>query len=424
VNTVVIGAQWGDEGKGKIIDTFARDVDLVVRFQGGNNAGHTVYKDGEKYVMHLVPSGILEPRVRCIIGGGVVVDPEALLEEIAMLESRGVRVRGRLFVSEQAHLIFPYHRVYDRLREEKKGFIKIGTTGRGIGPCYGDRALRSGVRVVDLLNERIFRQRLFLSLKEKNEIFRNLYGFRGFAFAPLYARYRGYARRIRSYVANTTHLVHEAVARKKRILFEGAQGTMLDLDQGTYPYVTSSFTTAGGACVGSGLPPNRIDRVIGVAKAYTTRVGEGPFPTEFPPGLMDEVRTRGQEFGATTGRPRRCGWFDAVVVSHAVRTNGMTELVLTKLDVLDSFEAIDVAVAYRWKGRRLDVFPNDILMQREVRPVYRRLAGWREDTSSVRRYAKLPANARRYIEFLSRLLKVRITLVSVGTDREQVIRVR
>jgi adenylosuccinate synthase len=334
-----------------------------------------------------------------------------------------VRVRGRLFISEQAHLIFPYHRVYDRLREEKKGFIKIGTTGRGIGPCYGDRALRSGVRVVDLLNERVFRQRLFLSLKEKNEIFRSLYGFRGFSFPSLYAKYRGYARRIRPYVANTALLLHEAVAKKKRILFEGAQGTMLDLDQGTYPYVTSSFTTSGGACVGSGLPPNRIDRVIGVAKAYTTRVGEGPFPTEFPPDLMEEVRTRGQEFGATTGRPRRCGWFDAVVVAHAVRTNGMTELVLTKLDVLDSFESIDVAVAYRWRGRRLDVFPNDILMQQEVRPVYRRLPGWREDTSAIRRYAKLPRNARRYIEFLSRLLKVPITLVSVGTDREQVIRV-
>lgn len=424
MNTVVVGAQWGDEGKGKIIDYFSKDVDMVVRFQGGNNAGHTVYKDKKKFVMHLVPSGILEKRVVCVIGSGVVIDPEALLQEIAGLESAGIRVRGRLFVSEQSHLIFPYHRIYDRLREEKKGFIKIGTTGRGIGPCYSDRALRSGVRMADLFDRELFRQRLMLSLKEKNEIFRKIYGFKGFSFAEIFKKYQGYAAKLRSYVSNTTLLVHEAVAAKRRVLFEGAQGTMLDLDQGTYPFVTSSFTISGGACVGTGLAPTQVNRVLGVAKAYTTRVGEGPFPTEFGPQLMNRVRELGREFGATTGRPRRCGWFDANVVAHAVRVNGITELALTKLDILDSFDTIDIAVAYRLNGKTTRVFPNDIPGQRDVKPVYERLPGWKRDTSSARRFGDLPVNARKYINRLSELLKVKITIISVGVGRDEIVQSR
>ena len=422
MNTDVVGAQWGDEGKGKIIDYFSSEVDMVVRYQGGNNAGHTVYKDGKKFVMHLVPSGILEKDVRCVIGSGVVVDPEALIEEIRGLEKAGVRTRGRLLVSEQCHLIFPYHRIYDRLREDKKGFIKIGTTGRGIGPCYSDRALRSGIRMVDLYNRELFKKRLFLSLKEKNEIFRRLYHFKGFSFQTIFKQYLGFAAKLRPYVSNTTMAVHDALSKKSDILFEGAQGTMLDLDQGTYPFVTSSFTTSGGACVGSGLPPNRVDRVLGVAKAYTTRVGEGPFPTEFGPELMNEVRTKGQEHGATTGRPRRCGWFDANVVRHAVRVNGITDLALTKLDVLDTFAEIKIAVAYRYKGRTFDHVPYDMVAQRDVKPVYETHAGWRKDTTGVRRFEKLPLNAQKYVRRLESLLGVKISLISVGTEREQVIR--
>lgn len=421
MNTIVVGAQWGDEGKGKIIDYFSRKVNMVVRFQGGNNAGHTVYKDGKKFVMHLVPSGIFESGVACVIANGVVIDPEALIQEIDELEKNRISVRNRLFISEQAHLIFPYHRIYDRLREDKKGFIKIGTTGRGIGPCYSDRALRSGLRVIDLYNPQIFRRRLYLSLKEKNEIFRHLYGFKGFSFDELHRLYSSYARRIKPFVSNTTWKVHEAIDAGKHVLFEGAQGTMLDLDQGTYPFVTSSFTIAGGACVGAALPPNRVDRVIGVTKAYTTRVGEGPFPTEFGEELMNEVREKGNEYGATTGRPRRCGWFDAVVLKHSTRINGFTSLALTKLDILDTLKTIKVAVAYRWKGKTLHAFPNDITVQREVKPVYEEMPGWLEDTSGVRLFRNLPPNARRYVRLLAKLSGAPISVISVGTEREQII---
>ena len=421
MNTIVVGTQWGDEGKGKIIDYFSRDVDYVVRFQGGNNAGHTVYKHGKKFVMHLVPSGILEGKVLCVIGSGVVIDPESLIKEISDLESEGVKVKNRLFISEQSHLIFPYHRIYDRLREDKKGFIKIGTTGRGIGPCYSDRALRSGIRLLDLYDKKLFKQRLYLSLKEKNQIFRRLYGFKGFSFNELYKQYLKYADQLKPYVVNTTLKIQMAIDKKKDILFEGAQGTMLDLDQGTYPYVTSSFTISGGACVGTGLAPNRVQRIVGVAKAYTTRVGEGPFPTEFSKRLMQEVRLKGQEFGATTGRPRRCGWFDVNVVRHAVGVNGLTELILTKLDVLDSFKQIKIAVAYRCNGKVLKHFPMDMMLQRRVQPIYEGCPGWLENTSGVRKFKKLPRNAQKYIQRLSKLLNIRISIVSVGTDREQVI---
>ncbi|MBF0253510.1 MAG: adenylosuccinate synthase [Candidatus Omnitrophica bacterium] len=424
INTTVVGAQWGDEGKGKIIDTLSGKVHLVVRYQGGNNAGHTVYKGRQKYVMHLVPSGILHAKAKCLIASGVVVDPAELLSEIRGLEDSGIRTRGRLFVSEQCHLIFPFHRIYDRLREEKKGFIKIGTTGRGIGPCYSDRALRSGIRLIDLYDEKLFSERLTMSLKEKNEIFRHLYGFKGFSFKKIYDQYRAYATELRPYMADSVQMIQEAMKRRRSILFEGAQGTMLDLDQGTYPFVTSSSTVSGGATVGAGIPPAAIRDVLGVAKAYTTRVGEGPFPTELPASHMEHMRDLGDEFGATTGRARRCGWFDAVVVRYAAGINGFTRLAITKLDVLDSFKTIRIAVAYRFRGKTLKNFPHSITAQREVVPVYESMPGWSSCTSGIRTFDQLPPNARKYIRRISSLVGVPICLVSVGKGRDQVIRCR
>lgn len=421
MSKIVVGAQWGDEGKGKIIDYLAGGVDAVVRYQGGNNAGHTVYKRGRKYVMHLVPSGILEPGVRCLIGNGVVIDPAELLKEIRELEANGVRVKGRLWVSEQCHLIFPYHRIYDRLREEKKGYIRIGTTGRGIGPCYGDRALRSGLRLVDLRDRELFAQRLKLSLGEKNEIFRHLYGFKGFSYAKILKEYQKYGEELAPFIADTSLLLDRLLRAGKSVLFEGAQGTLLDLDHGTYPFVTSSSTVAGGASVGSGVSPSFVQNILGVAKAYTTRVGEGPFPTEFPEVFMKKVRDLGEEFGATTGRARRCGWFDAVVLRYSARINGFTELALTKLDVLDSIHPIRVAVAYRYRGKLLKEFPHGIREQRDAVPVYRTLPGWRKPTGHCRKFAELPENARRYIRFVARAVGVKVNLVSVGKGREQVI---
>ena len=422
MNTVVVGAQWGDEGKGKIIDYLSRSAHAVVRYQGGNNAGHTVYKGDRKFVMHLVPSGILHPGVHCVIGNGVVVDPAELLKEIRDLEKQGIRVRGRLFVSEQCHLIFPYHRIYDRLREEKKGYIRIGTTGRGIGPCYSDRALRSGIRLIDLYDQTLFKKRLELSLKEKNEIFRHLYGFKGFAFKEIYKNYRRYAKELKPFVADTFAMLQQIAQKRRSILFEGAQGTLLDLDHGTYPFVTSSSTVSAGACVGTGLPPSQVHEVLGVAKAYTTRVGEGPFPTEFAQRLMTKMRDLGQEFGATTGRARRCGWFDAVVVRHAVRINGLTKLTLTKLDVLDSLKTLKIATAYRYRGRRIQEFPHGIAVQRGIQPIYETLSGWQTQTGHIRSFDRLPPNAKRYVRRIAKLTGVKINMISVGKGRNQVIR--
>ena len=382
-----------------------------------------VKRSGE-FILHLVPSGILHPRVRCVIGNGVVVDPQALIEEIHHLARRGVSVKGRLFVSERAHLILPYHRIYDRLREEKKGFIKIGTTGRGIGPSYGDKALRSGIRIVDLYDGPLFRRKLEKSLLEKNEIFRKIYGFRGFAYSEIYKEYAAYAKKIRPYVCDTARLLNDAIRQKKTLLFEGAQGTHLDVDHGTYPFVTSSYVTSGGAAVGSGVPPTAIHRVIGVAKAYTTRVGEGPFPTEFDTRLMEKIRRKGQEFGATTGRPRRCGWFDAVLVNYSCLVNGVQEIVLTKLDVLDGLPEIKICVGYLYKGRKISHFPASLSAQEKGAPVYETHPGWLVDTSDAKRYSDLPANAKRYIRRLSKLLSVPITMLSIGSHEEQTIFLR
>ncbi len=421
MNTVVVGAQWGDEGKGKIIDILSRKADYVARYQGGNNAGHTVVKKSGQFILHLIPSGIFQKKVRCVIGNGVVVDPKALIEEIEGLRKKGVSVKGRLFISDRAHLILPYHRVYDRLREDKKGFIKIGTTGRGIGPSYGDKALRSGIRMVDLYEPAVFKEKLRKALLEKNEIFRKIYNFEGFSFKKIYDEYLGYARKIKPYVCDTSFLLNDAIKGGKKVLFEGAQGTHLDVDHGTYPFATSSYVTSGGAAVGTGVPPTAIHRVIGVVKAYTTRVGEGPFPTEFGTCLMEEIRKKGKEYGATTGRPRRCGWFDAVQVRYSCMVNGLQEIAVTKLDVLDTLPVIQICVGYRYGGKILRNFPASITAQKNCEPVYESHRGWLSDTSQVKSFGALPTNAKKYLKRLSTLLAVPITLLSVGSHEKQTL---
>lgn len=416
-NTVILGAQWGDEGKGKVIDIYAAKADYIVRYQGGNNAGHTVVIGGEEFILHLIPSGILHKGKVCVIGNGVVVDPKALLDEIGTIAKQGISVDGRLFVSDQAHVIFPYHRRLDELKEGQHG--KIGTTKRGIGPCYADKVARSGIRFTDLLDDKVFRPRLKENLDEKNDIFSKIYDAPVFGFDAIYSEYSGYASKLKKYIADTGHLLNEAINKRKHVMFEGAQGTLLDVDHGTYPFVTSSNATAGGACTGTGVGPNRIDKVIGVVKAYTTRVGEGPFPTEFGPDLMDVIRKKGKEFGATTGRPRRCGWFDSLVVKHSVETNGIDEIVVTKLDVLDDLESLKICTSYKFEGKTYDRFPANMRAQAGCVPVYEELPGWRSDTTQVTSHSRLPVNAKRYLDRIQKILKTKIVLVSVGCDRKQ-----
>ncbi len=417
--TVLVGAQWGDEGKGKIIDILAKDAAFIVRYQGGNNAGHTVVIGKDEFILHLIPSGILHKGKTCIIGNGVVVDPEALLKEIDLLRSKGIEVGSNLLISDQVHLIFPYHRKMDKLKEERKGKGKIGTTGRGIGPCYTDKAARCGIRVADLLDDEVFRRKLKEVLDEKNEVFQKIYDFEGFSFDEIYNAYVGYRERISKFVCNCSKVLDEAVRQKKPIIFEGAQGTLLDIDHGTYPYVTSSNATAGGATTGAGVGPTKIDKVIGVVKAYTTRVGEGPFPTEFGPEMMEKIRQKGKEFGATTGRPRRCGWFDAVLLKHSIRINGISEIALTKLDVLDESDVIKVCTAYKLDGKLCEDFPADIDALFRCEPVYEEHPGWQQDTGSFTNLWQLPPNARKYLKRLSKLIGTKIRIVSVGSDRKQ-----
>ncbi len=421
---VVVGAQWGDEGKGKIIDILSKDVDYVVRYQGGNNAGHTVVKKSGEFVLHLIPSGIFHPKVRCVIGNGVVVDPEALIYEIESLQLKGFSVKGRLFISERAHVIFPYHRIYDRLREDKKGFIKIGTTGRGIGPSYSDKALRSGIRVIDLMNKDIFAEKLQRAILEKNEIFKKIYKFNGFSFDKVFRDYQFFAKKMKPYVCDTAVMLNEAIRDHYDILFEGAQGTHLDVDHGTYPFVTSSYVTSGGAAVGTGVPPTALETVVGVVKAYTTRVGEGPFPTEFDADLMERIRKKGKEFGATTGRPRRCGWFDAVLARYSVMVNGIQEIAVTKLDVLDDLETIKICTGYRMDGKITKNFPACTRALFTAKPIYEEHSGWKSDTTQVKRYQDLPVNARKYLKRLSQLLSVPITILSVGSHENQTLWMR
>ncbi|MFH0772513.1 MAG: adenylosuccinate synthase [Candidatus Omnitrophota bacterium] len=419
MNTVVVGAQWGDEGKGKIIDIMARDADYIVRYQGGNNAGHTVVIGNDEFILHLIPSGILHKGKICVIGNGVVVDPAALIDEIKTLRSKGIYVENNLKVSDQVHLIFPYHREMDKLNERKK---KIGTTGKGIGPCYADKIARCGIRLADLLDDEVFRKKLKENISAKNELLKKMYNHEGFSFNEIYDNFSEYRKSMAKFACNSTKILNEAVKNKKKLLLEGAQGTLLDVDHGTYPYVTSSNATAGGACTGTGLGPSKIDKVIGVVKAYTTRVGEGPFPSEFEPELMEEIRNKGKEYGATTGRPRRCGWFDSLIVRHSALVNSLDSIVVTKLDVLDELKIIKIAVAYKYKKKIYKDFPANIEMLWDVEPVYEKLPGWGEDTSGVVSFSGLPTNAKRYLRRVEQLIGVKIELVSVGSRREQVFR--
>jgi adenylosuccinate synthase len=417
-NTILVGAQWGDEGKGKIIDVLTEEADIVVRTQGGNNAGHTVLIGKKKYVLHLIPSGILRPRKACVIGNGVVVDPVSLVGEIDELTRLGVRVKN-LFLSESAHLVLPYHRELDDQREILKGKNKIGTTKRGIGPAYGDKAARTGLRMIDLINPDRFEALLRYKIKENNEILKAL-GAKALSFAKVHTAYRAAGDRLKPFVTNTLVLLHEALQRGENILFEGAQGTFLDIDHGTYPFVTSSNTTAGGACTGSGVAPNRMDRVVGVMKAYITRVGEGPLPTESPE-IADMLHNMGREFGATTGRPRRCGWFDAVATHQAAIVNGIDELAVTNLDGLDTVATIKLCLGYRAGLARLDYVPADIEVLAKCEPVYAEFPGWLTPTPACAKWGQLPAKARSYLGALAELTGARLRIVSVGPARAQTI---
>jgi adenylosuccinate synthase len=416
-NVILVGAQWGDEGKGKIIDVLTEQSEIVVRTQGGNNAGHTVYVGKDKYVLHLIPSGILRPGKVCVIGNGVVLDPVSLVGEIDGLAKLGVPVDGNLLISETAHVVFPWHRELDGQREVRKGQDKIGTTKRGIGPTYGDKAARVGLRMIDLIHPTRFPARLRERLAENNEVLRAL-GAQPLDYDRLLADYTRAADRLRPFVTNTVIYLHEATRRAANILFEGAQGTFLDLDHGTYPYVTSSNTTAGGACTGSGVPPNRMDRVVGVMKAYTTRVGEGPLPTENAE-ISDLLHGMGREFGATTGRARRCGWFDAVATRHAAMVNGLDELAITNVDGLDTVKSLRVCVAYRVDGRELRYVPSDAEVLARCEPVYQEFPGWQTPTDHITRWDDLPVNCRHYLLTLAQLTGARLAITSVGPAREQ-----
>lgn len=421
-NVAIIGAQWGDEGKGKIVDLFTQDADIVVRFQGGNNAGHTLVVDGKKTVLHLIPSGALHPEKLCVIGNGVVVDPEILLEEIAGLKRNGyLRNDSLLRLSEEAHLIMPYHKAIDQARERLRGKGKIGTTGRGIGPAYEDKVARIGIRFVDLLEEDTFRDKLGRNIEEKNIYLRAILKEKTLDYNEIHDSYAEYRKVLKPYITNTSLLLDREIRAGKRVLFEGAQGTLLDVDHGTYPYVTSSSTVAGGVCTGAGIGPQHIHQVIGISKAYTTRVGSGPFPTELGGPQGEKLKKEGVEFGATTGRPRRCGWFDAVGVRHAVRVNGITGVALTKLDVLTGFKKVPICTAYRCDGEiHREFFASSKMMER-AQPVYEELDGWEAPLSDVREFSDLPSNAQKYVRRLEEILQTEVILVSVGPSREQTV---
>ncbi|HWL53318.1 MAG TPA: adenylosuccinate synthase [Chthoniobacteraceae bacterium] len=419
-NTVLVGAQWGDEGKGKIIDFLTETADIVVRSQGGNNAGHTVLVGDKKYILHLIPSGILRPEKVCVIGNGVVLNPVAVVKEIDGLRAQGTSVEGsNLLISDAAHLVLPYHSRLDEAKEEAMGKAKIGTTKRGIGPAYADKASRVGLRVGDLLEPEVFSRKLAERVREANVILEKL-GAEPLSFEEINAEYLAAGEKLRPFITNTVIYLHQALKEKKELLFEGAQGTFLDIDHGTYPYVTSSNTTAGGASTGSGVPPHRIDSVLGVMKAYTTRVGEGPFPTENA-DVTAMLHGMGREFGATTGRPRRCGWFDAVATRFAGMVNGLDEIAITNLDGLDSLETIRVCIAYRLDGKEITHFPTDYEKLGRCEPVTIELPGWKCDTSQVKTFDGLPENARNYALKLAELTDSRLKIVSVGPHRDQTI---
>ena len=416
----MIGAQWGDEGKGKITDLLSRSADIVVRYQGGVNAGHTIVVDNKVLKLHLIPSGILYKNTTCLIGSGTVVDPKVLLKEIDMLRDNGIDISG-LKISSTSHVTMPYHRILDEAMENERGTHKIGTTGRGIGPTYADKSQRNGVRVRDLLDKTRLKNVLEIPLKEKNGLLEKIYNRKPLNENEIVEEYLEFGRRLEEHVVDCTRTIHTASNNKKNILFEGAQGTLLDLDHGTYPYVTSSNPISGGACIGAGVGPTLIDRVIGVAKAYTTRVGEGPFPTELQGSINDQLCDRGGEFGTTTGRRRRCGWVDGIIGKYAVQVNGLDCLAITKLDVLDELDAIQVCVAYELDGERINYFPTNAEDLRKCKPIFKKLPGWQCSTADCRKLSDLPEGAMNYLRFLAELMEVPIAIVSLGANRDQTI---
>lgn len=418
---LIVGAQWGDEGKGKIVDLLGEQADIVARYQGGPNAGHTVQFGKEKFILHQIPSGIFHPHTICVLGNGVVIHPVSILEEIDALESKGIEVCNRLWISAGAHLILPYHLLLDQMGEESEGEQKIGTTGRGIGPAYADKMARTGIRVGVLLDSKGWEAKVLHAIRAKNQVLEKLYGNPGLDENQIIESLRIFVKRVRNCIRDVSFLLESARRQGKRVLLEGAQGTLLDIDFGTYPFVTSSNTTVGGACTGLGFNPKAIDRVIGVVKAYTTRVGNGPFPTELKDEIGESLRKIGAEFGATTGRPRRCGWFDAVIGRYAVRINGMDALAMTKLDVLDHLDEIRICTAYRYEDQILEEFPPFLHVIEAVEPVYEVLPGWKTSTFGLTKYEQLPLNACRYIERIETLLQTPIRILSTSADRDGTI---
>lgn len=418
---VIIGAQWGDEGKGKLVDVLSENVDIVARYQGGANAGHTVYIDEKKYILHLIPGGILRENTTCIIGNGVVFDPIAFFEELDFLKDNSISTQGRLFVSDRAHVIFPYHKMIDQLKEESLNKKKIGTTGRGIGPAYVDKINRSGIRIIDLFDRVLLKEKIENNLEIINRDLKDIYKKSTVKSGEIIKQINGYVEKLNPFVKNTSKYLYDSWKNGVSIILEGAQGCLLDVDFGSYPYVTSSNPTSGGAITGSGLPPQSLQDIIGVIKAYTTRVGGGPFPSEETGETGERLRKSGSEFGATTGRPRRCGWFDVVAANHAVRLNGFTEIALTKLDVLDEFEKIQVCTSYKLNREVIDDFPASVKILSSCNPVYETIDGWQSPTDHCRKFEDLPDKARLYIEYLEDIIQVPIKYISVGADRRQII---
>jgi adenylosuccinate synthase len=417
-SVVVVGTQWGDEGKGKITDFLSENAEVIARYQGGNNAGHTIKFNGETYKLHLIPSGIFYRDKISVIGNGMVVDPKALVEELAYLHNKEI-VTDNLRISNRAHVILPYHIRLDEVEEERKGANKIGTTKKGIGPAYMDKAARIGIRIADLLDREVFEEKLIQNLKEKNRMLERFYETAGFKIEDILDEYYEYGQQIKKYVCDTSVVLNDALDEGRRVLFEGAQGVMLDIDQGTYPFVTSSNPVAGGVTIGSGVGPSKITHVVGVCKAYTTRVGDGPFPTELNNEIGSQIREVGREYGTTTGRPRRVGWFDSVVVRHARRVSGLTDLSLNSIDVLTGIETLKICVAYRYKGKAIEEFPASLKVLGECEPVYEEFPGWTEDITSCRSLDELPQNARHYLERVSQLTGIPLSIFSVGPDRTQ-----
>ena len=417
---VLVGAQWGDEGKGKVTDFLAEKADMVVRYMGGNNAGHTVVVGDKTYKLHLIPSGILYPGTKCVIGNGVVIDPKVLIRELEYLKGEGIDT-SNLKISERAHLIMPYHIAQDAMEEQLKGANKIGTTKSGIGPAYADKASRIGIRIIDLLDKEEFALRLKENIDRKNDLFQKVYGAEGFDYESILEEYLSYGERLRGMVTDTSVHINGFLDKGEKILFEGAQGTLLDLDLGTYPYVTSSHPIAGAACIGSGVGPNKITKVIGVAKAYTTRVGEGPFPTELLDEMGETIRQKGHEFGTTTGRPRRCGWLDLVMLGYSKRVSGIDTIALTKLDVLDELDVVKVCTGYKYRDQVLTNFPTSLKVLAECEPILIELPGWKKDTTNVTSYDELPENAKKYVETVKELSGMDISIVAVGPGRAQTI---